>query len=357
MPEFTLIEAGKTIAGLLHQSWRPSPSPLPLPLKQVAGVLPQVLATGCGPLFWRRLRDTPDGTDPALRELRSAYRLASLQAAVHETEIAQVLAPLNKAGVRFLLIKGWAAARLYPEPGLRPYGDLDLLFSPDDLPRALALLPRPDASALPVEAHAAGEGTYRVLPTSEWEEILSRAEEATVDGCPVRIPGPEDHLRVLAFHFLVHGGWRPLWLCDLAAAVEPSHGVADWNHLLRGEPFQREWIRTALQLARDLLGADLSSSPGEVRDGAYPEWVRTTVLAQWGRGTGPSRREVLSGSHLRRLGTPARVWGEVREHWPNRIQACLETGTRPGAPLPGRAQLRSVGARLPRVLKRLGDRP
>lgn len=314
-----------------------------------------MLATGCGPLLWRRLRGSPVADEPALRELRAAYRLASLQAAVHEAEIAQVLASISEAGVRCLLIKGWAAARLYPEPGLRPYGDIDLLFHPDDLPRAAALLPLPGSDGPTVEAHAAGMAAYQVLPAAEWTEIEARAVFVPMGGFPVRVPCPEDHLRVLAFHFLIHGGWRPLWLCDIAAALEQPDALVDWDYLLRGGRFQREWIGTTLLLARDLLGADLAFTPPEIREGTYPNWIGEALLVQWGLGTGPSRREALSRAHLRHLGTPVRIWREIRQHWPNRIQACLETGTHPGAPLPGWAQLQAVSARLPRVFRRLGD--
>jgi hypothetical protein len=41
-----------------------------------------------------------------------------------------------------------------------------------------------------------------------------------LNGAKIRILGAEDHLRLLCLHLLKHGAWRPLWLCDVAAALE-----------------------------------------------------------------------------------------------------------------------------------------
>mgnify|MGYP003694491507 CR=1 FL=1 len=70
--------------------------------------------------------------------LHQAFRLLTLQAAIHETRIRRVFAELRSADIEPILIKGWAVARAYPQPGLRPYGDIDLIVRPRDLRRAIA---------------------------------------------------------------------------------------------------------------------------------------------------------------------------------------------------------------------------
>jgi hypothetical protein len=59
-------------------------------------------------------------------ELHDAYRLFALQAVLHEQRLTRAFALLRAAGVEAILGKGWAVARLYPDLGLRPYGDIDL---------------------------------------------------------------------------------------------------------------------------------------------------------------------------------------------------------------------------------------
>ena len=76
------------------------------------------------------MRDSFVDGSPVGEQLRDAYRLHALQAAVHERELAEVVPALQAAGIEALIVKGWAAARLYAEPGLRPYGDIDVCVGP-----------------------------------------------------------------------------------------------------------------------------------------------------------------------------------------------------------------------------------
>ena len=52
-----------------------------------------------------------------------------------------------------LLAKGWAVARLYPEPGLRPYGDTDLYLRSEEYDAAVTALRNPDTLRGPVDLH------------------------------------------------------------------------------------------------------------------------------------------------------------------------------------------------------------
>ena len=67
--------------------------------------------------------------------------------------IRTVLLRLRAVGSTPLLIKGWSAARIYPEPGLRPACDVDLCVPAACLAIAVAAL---SASPLPcpVDLHA-----------------------------------------------------------------------------------------------------------------------------------------------------------------------------------------------------------
>ena len=66
-----------------------------------------------------------------------------LKVAEQRHQLALVLAGLTEAKIQAILLKGLSAANLYPDPRLRPVGDIDLYVSSeqfDDAKRVLAEL-------------------------------------------------------------------------------------------------------------------------------------------------------------------------------------------------------------------------
>src|SRR5713226_4180316 len=120
----TIDRKSRLIARVLAGSWRFSRPPLDLSSDELRIVTPALLETGAGALGWRRVEASSLRTTPAAFELQQAYRLHSLQAVGHERNLAQILTLFNAEAVEAILVKGWAIARQYPEPGLRPYGDV-----------------------------------------------------------------------------------------------------------------------------------------------------------------------------------------------------------------------------------------
>lgn len=51
-----------------------------------------------------------------------------------------MLSVLEAKGIPTVILKGAAAGMLYPDPGLRSYGDIDFMVSPADFKRARAAL-------------------------------------------------------------------------------------------------------------------------------------------------------------------------------------------------------------------------
>ncbi|HEY6547258.1 MAG TPA: nucleotidyltransferase family protein, partial [Vicinamibacteria bacterium] len=87
------------------------------------------MAGGAGALGHWRLSSAPDPDPRELAPLRDAYRAYTLEAAVREAQLADAARVLEEAGVPALLGKGWAVARHYARPALRPYGDLDFFVA------------------------------------------------------------------------------------------------------------------------------------------------------------------------------------------------------------------------------------
>ena len=74
---------------------------------------------------------------PAFRRaVREARYLGALRQGLLERAIGEVLAGLRESGIAYLVLKGPALAQLvYPAPGLRTFGDLDLMVRERDTAR------------------------------------------------------------------------------------------------------------------------------------------------------------------------------------------------------------------------------
>ena len=132
----------------------------------------------------------------------------TLQNARQERRIVKAITLLRSAGVEPLLVKGWAVARLYPEHGLRPYGDIDLCVRPEQYAVALAALGAPEAETAMVDLHNGLPWLHR----PSLDDVYERSQLVPLSDVDVRILGPEDHLRYICIHMLQHGAHRALWL-------------------------------------------------------------------------------------------------------------------------------------------------
>jgi Uncharacterised nucleotidyltransferase len=95
-------------------------------------------AHGMAPLVYRHLVAAgvtlPLSTKRELQGLSVRHRLANQ---VRTRVLIDILSAYESIGIRTMVLKGAALCHLiYPEPGLRPMRDLDLLVSPSDLLRA-----------------------------------------------------------------------------------------------------------------------------------------------------------------------------------------------------------------------------
>ena len=296
---------GRIIARALGGAWRAAPPATEISAEELLAVTPQMLRTGSAPLaFWRNR--SLAATAPALAALHDTWRFHVLHGAVFEERLPIALTHLLAVGVEPLLAKGWAMARQYPRPGLRPYGDLDLYVRPSEYGTARAAVD--SMPGIAVDLHRG----LPELDDRDHEAVFARAVDESVGGVKVRVLAPEDHLRLLCRHFLRHGASRPLWLCDVALLVETRGSRFDWDLALSGRGSRRDAVLATVALAGALLGADVAGTPAT---GPLPPWVVRTTLEQWAEGTG--HREPLA-TYLSR---PTALWAELRRHWPNAIEA------------------------------------
>jgi len=311
------LNKGTMIASVLAGSWRQFPSPLEISAAQLEIATPGMLASGAAALAWKRVSKSKLRTASVAKELEQAYRLHTLQSAIHERDIQNVLALLSRAGIDPVLVKGWAIARLYPESGLRPYGDIDLCVNPKQFAAAQAAL-----SNQPNQHRIDLHRGFAKLDTRSWGELYARSELLKIEDAEVRVLAPEDHLRALCFHFLREGGWRPLWLCDIAVVVESRPENFDWDLFLGPDPKRREWFACSIMLAHHLLEADLDGVPEAIARRRLPGWLVPAVLKAW-EVRAMLHRHSTPMKNLWRKPTYALRPKNLRTHWPNAIEGTI----------------------------------
>ena len=309
---------GELVAAVLAGSWRLSPPSLALSPAALAEVTPLLLTTGSGSLGWWRVRSTGLATGEAALELRQAYRLHTLQAVRHEQHVVTAITLLRSAGVEPLLVKGWAVARLYPERGLRPYGDIDLCVRPEQHSVALEIIGAATVDVGAVDLHKG----LRELHRPSLDEVYDRSEVVRLAEADVPILGPEDHLRYLCMHMLRHGAYRALWLCDVAVVLESLPEDFDWDYLLSGDRRRADWVVCAIGLAHRLLGAEVEGFPVEQRARQLPRWLAPSVLRQWSLQTHYMNTPSLAYC----MRHPTQIPRALRLRWPNPIQATVGVG-------------------------------
>jgi hypothetical protein len=318
MNEASIKSRGRLLASLLAGSWRRTPSPFEHSAAELEEIAPLLLRSGAAALVWRRVCHSALRATPAAKELHRVYRLYTLQAALHQQTIEQSVALLRSFEIEPILIKGWAVARLYPEQGLRSYADVDLCVRREQFAEAEnALKNLPDVK-YKVDLHRG----FAKFCGSDFEEVYARSHLVRIGEAEVRVPCAEDHLRILAIHMLREGAWRPLWLCDVAVAIESRPASFDWNHCLGENRRWSNWVTCALRLAEELLGAEISHTPAADKMKPLPRWLVPALLKEWG-----ALEHSMAHRHRAPMASywhyPSGVISGFRHRWPNPIEATV----------------------------------
>jgi hypothetical protein len=134
-------EMARVTAAVLADGPRPIELQLP-PDTDARALGVAASAAGMGPLlgFWReagRIAASPAVTDLLATHLDHGRR----RAARMDRELERLLVPLVAGGMEVFLLKGtYTAHRYFPEPGVRPTADIDLLVRPEHASAARRIL-------------------------------------------------------------------------------------------------------------------------------------------------------------------------------------------------------------------------
>lgn len=308
----------RLISSLLTGAWRQTPPAPDISEEELNVIAPLLIASGGGALAFWKLRDSALKETQSAADLKQAYRLYTLQAAIHEREIEQVIKLLHEARIEPLLVKGWSMARHYPEPALRPYGDIDLFVRPAQFAAAEKILASEEGRKYFVDLHRGADH----LDEQPFDELYARSEVVTLGAAEFRVLSPEDHLRVLCVHFLHHGAWRPAGLCDIALLAEAYGAQLDWDACLTGNRKRAGWVSCTIGLAHKLLGAEIAGTPVEEAARNLPRWLVPAVLKEWENPV--SVDHIVPPPLAGKIRHPVETLKAIRKRWPpNPIQATI----------------------------------
>ena len=270
------------------------------------------------PLLYTHLKAARVQLPPTIkRELQGLYLRHRHANRVRTRVLRDILAACDDAGIQTLVLKGAALSHtIYPEPGLRPMSDIDILVPKSDLWRAQSLLaglgfdaPLPPGSTLParhlpaatlqsegldvhVELHHRLLSNYFHDAVSYARAFISPARRSTrppktkpsglaiaphtftLDNVTAHTLGHEDTLQHLCQHLASHVNvWdfcRLIWIADVVSLAERFTSEINWKRVRR----QRPGVLDMLSLFHFLtpLSDELLSQSG-VKIGRAPEGI------------------------------------------------------------------------------------
>jgi Uncharacterised nucleotidyltransferase len=313
-------DAAMLLSRILAGAWRDTPPPPELSTNELDEIAPLLVGSGVAGFAWWRIRHSSLAGTRAGQELRDAFRVQVLHEAIHEDRLKRVFTAMRAAGVEPILIKGWAIGRMYPESGLRPSGDIDLHVSSDLYDVAARVLNSSSGGPYDVDfSHEESDMLHL-----SWHEILAHSELVKLEDMEIRVMGPEHHLALLCIHFLKHGGWRPLWLCDIAVALESRSSSFDWELCLGPDARTADWIACTLGVAHILLGADVADTPVAERAQRLPHWLVPAILRAWER---PRLSEhTVADLITTSLRHPTSLPRALQARWLNPLEATVRVG-------------------------------
>jgi len=227
----------------------------------------------------------PPENRESLRAWRRSHTLFTMNLIA---EMFRLFGSFRASGVEAVVIKGPVlSARCYGDPGLRQYGDLDLIVRDRDILAVSELMIRlgyePSVPLTAIQAsRIPGEYVFRQLTTKllvefhtertfryhprplPLEKIFKRQTRVSIDSNEIPALAPEDELILNCIHGAKHFWEHLSYVADLAAFV--SNQEFDWKRVESAaeEVGGERMLYLGLRLAADVLGAGLPESVAEL---------------------------------------------------------------------------------------------
>jgi len=286
---------------------RPLPPPVDLTAAEWEALLIEAGQQDVMPLLHYRLQSRPERAAipaPILERLQNAFLKNTAYISLLYRELQQILSACEQEGIPVILLKGsYLAKQIYPEIGLRPMSDMDLMVQPRDLPRAGAITERlgytPSYSysvdvemvfshqmplynkggIFAIEWHwhiTEPDKPYELEPDELWE----RAIPMQIEGIPCFGLAPEDLFLHLAYHLTGHHiCTAPMRaLVDIDLMLGTTSPYLDWQVVIdRARRWRLErCVYLTLRLVTECFGTPL---PDGVLTALVPEQVEDDVMS------------------------------------------------------------------------------
>ena len=289
-------------------------------LNDWAKIPTQAEAHGLAPLLYLHLQAA--GVElplPVKRELQGLYLRHRRANQVRTRVLSDIISAYQAAGIQVLVLKGAALAQLiYPQPGLRPMRDLDILVKKSDAIRAQRLLaelgfhaPLPENGVLP-NKHLASASlrTEGFLTSVEVHHNLfdesfpasMEIEDLTVS--PLSFSLPQSNLTAytlgyedMLWHLCQHMTWnasvfrptRLIWIADIVTFAEHFVHEIDWPRLQAHYPLVLN-VLSLIHFMTPLSEALLNQAPikiGQAPQGIgvhFQGWPSSSIASQKEKG-------------------------------------------------------------------------
>jgi len=284
------------------------------------GLPTQAEEQGLAPLLYVHLRQAGVTIpQPVKRELQALYLRHQHANRVRLQLLQEIVTMFQSANIQALVLKGAALSLLvYPQPGLRPMRDLDILVKKSAARKAQSLLadlgfsaPLPPENSLPdkhletasqqrdgltmsVEIHHNLFNAY--YPVSlDIEGLTSEPLPFELNGTTAYTLGYEDMLWHLCQHVAYHANvWEPIrliWVADIVGFAERFASQIDWPRIKRQYPLVLNTL-SLFHFITPLSDNLLRQSPikiGHPPQGMGEEfqgWPRSSLANQRAKGYG-----------------------------------------------------------------------
>jgi len=245
--------------------------------------------------------------ETALGRLAELYSISQARNRRMLASIAEVCHALSQVGIPVMGLKELAIGRsVYPDPALRPLGDVDLLIRAEDYDRAASCLVGLGFQALPIGSrdyvmkYAWGHHFRRAaddlwidlqwnVMQIEWDTYRegnldfdlqgtwARALPAE-NGTPMQVPSLEDLLFHLCVHLEGHQYSELILLCDIAELLKARGAELDWTAFaaLARQRRVESFIHDPLYLVQQFFQVGLPA--GWLQD-LHPAYTRTGLMS------------------------------------------------------------------------------
>ena len=243
------------------------------------------------PLLYWQAGHVPEKIRPpreVMDALRGSFQWSRIRSLHMERQLQQLTAAFREAGVRMMVLKGPALARMvYPDPALRPGSDLDILVHPKEMMHSKEILAQlgytcdakkfgTDVEALNNhEEYTSSEKVLQfrsielhwklirvgILKECNAEQLFDNAVHVRAEGGSFAALHPVDALihRALNNAFMHDSDMRLIWIYDILMLVRSLKEPDDWL-LLQDRCVvwrARFAVEIALTLARSWYGLPL----------------------------------------------------------------------------------------------------